>query len=179
MTLVQAAPAIGGVLLQYGRVFELDELAWLEREAVALRLRESWRQPADARLPALLHAPQRLERGFRRLADHPRLHDLMAAIVGAPLALAEARLRFRGPLDLPEATLHALVDLGASPDAPCGGAEIDLRGRLQIAARAEDAEAALAPDRLVFAASYRVARDAAHVREDDDCLWPTSFVRAG
>jgi hypothetical protein len=155
--------------------FEVAEISWLREEAIAARRRSGDHAASTVR------EAHRLEPAFLRVARHPRLLGLAAAVLRAPVRLAASMLHFGWPtiLSVPLDGCLVLVDLGCSPDAdietrPCGAI-----GTVRVAGPA--GALVLPGGMLHLSLTYapRAEQGAALTPIEPDGLWPPAAFCAG
>jgi hypothetical protein len=155
--------------------FEADEISWLREEAIAAR-----RRFGDHAVGAVSDAHS-LEPVFLRVARHPRILELAAAALRAPVRLSASTLHFGLPtiLRVPLDRLVFLLHLGRSPDADIQTRISGAIGELRVAGPA----AALALPDGVLHLSLTYARSGAQGTAltpiEPDGLWPPAAFCAG
>lgn len=162
------------------QLFTFEEIAWLREAAIALAQRHGATRDGRSFAPATVRDVHLAERGFYKLAAHPRVVDRLRQLVDGEIALRETRLCIGTGFDI---LPHAADEIGAIVflDAASGPAS-RLGSALLVDGTAPSRDQHLSAGTLAFVATYaRAENDTRWLgpSEPDDCLWPSPFATAG
>lgn len=167
--------AVAPVPIARKACFAFGELAWLREEAVAASRRSG---PGATRV---VHDAHRLEPAFLLAARHPRLLNIVEAMLGGPVVLVATSLHFGANTLAPiaGADLRVSVHLGPAPDLGVVRSEAGELGDVRVL-EATDA-ATLPRDSLHLVLRYArwSGTDARLTAIGDDGLWPPAAFCAG